>query len=55
MNELLPLPCAMLLCRICSTLMAMLETFWAIAWILSTSPAGWNLQQERKKEKNKLI
>lgn len=44
-----PLPCTMLFCSICSTLMAMLDTFWAIAWILSTSPAGWNLctQQHR--------
>lgn len=40
MISAVPLPCTILFCSICSTLMAMLETFWAIAWILSTRLAG---------------
>lgn len=54
-TALLPLPCTILLCSICSTLVAMLETFCAIAWILSTRPAGWNLQnQQQTKTKQTL-
>lgn len=49
---ILPLDAAMLFWKICSTRTAMLDTFWAMAWILSTSPAGWILKQKTHNHKH---
>lgn len=48
--KIVPLLLAMLRCRICSTLSAMSDMFWAMAWIRSTSPIGWILSHTHKEE-----
>ena len=40
-----PLLEARLCCSILSTFSAMSDTFWTMAWILSTRPSGWILSQ----------
>lgn len=56
----LPLLVAMLRWRICSTLTAMSDMFWAMACIRSTSPIGWilvrtNMWTYKKKRTSKRI
>ena len=54
-TKILPLLLAMLRCRICSTLSAMSDMFWAMAWIRSTSPIGWILSHTHTKRERECL